>query len=115
MGLPRYVQVGGLRVSVERVDAIKSEAGPQECHGDYDDERARIRIDRRTATSRQHHSFLHELAHAAFDESGLSAELAEAMGVQAANELEERFVRVVTSGFAGALRSIGWLRFPGER
>lgn len=116
MALPKSVQVGGLRLEVvAKAKVLSTEKNAQPCHGAYDDNQTRIEIDSRDSRERQWMTLLHEMQHAAIDDSGLGAQLTEALGKKSADAIEESFVRVMSSQFLGALRAHGWLRFPGER
>lgn len=111
--LPSQVQVGGSISQVRLVDQPSLEDGTKTA-GTFDSEQARIEIKRGMAREAQYMVLCHEMFHQAVDSGDADANLIEAVGEEAAGQIEHTFIRVGCSEFLGALRALGWLKFPGE-
>jgi hypothetical protein len=111
--LPSQVQVGGSISQIRLVDQPTLDDGTKAA-GTFDAEQARIEIKRGMAREAQYLTLCHEMFHQAVDSGDHDADLVEAVGEDAAGRIEHTFIRAGCSEFIGALRALGWLKFPGE-
>ena len=115
MSLPKFVHVGGMRIAVQLTKQPTAADG-EACEGVYIVEDGVIQIKRSLRMERKWIKLAHEMAHAAIDDANLDLMLRNIVGDDArAVKLEEDIVDVISGPFVGALRTAGWLHFPGER
>lgn len=108
---PREVQIGPTKIRVCRKPRVFTDDGVQ-CDAHYQPDKSLITIDSSMALERQWWRLIHELAHAAFDVSGVGLRVASAMGEDAAASAEEEIVEsVICANLLGALRQLGIVRF----
>lgn len=113
MGFPKSVQVGGTRLSVELLEQPIAEDGDK-CDGLYRPPLAQIQIKRGLCREKRFMTLVHEMEHAAIDDAGVDVKLEKLVDSTTATAIEEDFV-VATNLLIGALRQLGWLKFPGEK
>jgi len=107
---PREVHLGPTKIRVCRKPRVFNDDDVQ-CDAYYEPDKSQITIDSTMSLERQWWRLVHELAHAAFDVSGVGLRLGAAMGADASGAAEEEIVEsVICANLIGALRQLGIVR-----
>lgn len=102
-GLPRVVDVCGVRFRVRRPAKVTLEG--EEVYGTFDAEAMTIDIQRGISQERAEWTFRHEVAHAAYDLSGIDQKVAELVpDADIRGHLEESLIKTWFPAYDAALK-----------